>query len=78
MYAIYYAFVKFEYLIRDVHFPLRTDHKNLTYLNTDNGPKVKRWKLAIQEYGFDIEYLTHFHVYAQLMRILFLGKCYAY
>ena len=36
MYAIYYAFVKFEHLIRDVHFTLRTDHKNLTYLNTDN------------------------------------------
>lgn len=56
-YAIYYAFVKLEYLIRDVHFTLKTDHKNLTYINLENSGKVKRWKLAIQEYDFDIEHI---------------------
>ena len=29
-YAIYYSFVKFEHLIRDSFFTLRTDHRNLT------------------------------------------------
>jgi len=56
-YAIYYAFMKFEYLIRDTHFTLRTDHKNLTYINLENAGKVRRWKLAIQEYDFDIEHI---------------------
>ena len=28
-YAIVYALKKFEYLIRDTHFTLRTDHRNL-------------------------------------------------
>ena len=56
-YAIYYSFLKFEHLIRDIKFTVRTDHKNLTYLNNENNPKVKRWKIAIQEYDFDIEYI---------------------
>jgi hypothetical protein len=30
-YAIYYAFHKFDYLIRDSHFLLKTNHANLTY-----------------------------------------------
>jgi hypothetical protein len=56
-YAIYYALVKFEYLLRDVKFCIRTDHKNLTYLNESANPKVNRWKLKIQHFNFDIEYI---------------------
>ena len=56
-YAIFYSVKKLEYLIRDVHFTLHTDHKNLTYINEGGSPKVVRWKLAIQEFMFDIEYL---------------------
>jgi hypothetical protein len=57
-YAIYYAFQKLEYLIRDAYFILRTDHKNLTYINMEGSPKVKRWKMAIQEYNFDVEHIA--------------------
>ena len=57
-YAIYYALKKFEYLLRDVHFTLQTDHKNLIYINDTASPKVVRWKLAIQEYNFDIEHIA--------------------
>jgi hypothetical protein len=57
-YAIFYNIKKLEYLIRDVHFTLRTDHKNLIYINTDGSPKVVRWKVAIQEFNFDLEYLV--------------------
>eukprot|EP00969_Alexandrium_andersonii_P159352 7040487-Alexandrium_andersonii.AAC.1 len=53
-YAIWYALKSLEHLLRDVHFTLRTDHRNLTYLNI-NSPKVVRWKLAIQEYDFHVE-----------------------
>jgi hypothetical protein len=56
-YAIFVAFRKFEHLLRDVHFTLRTDHRNLTFLNVEAREKVKRWKLAIQHYDFSIEHI---------------------
>jgi len=46
-----------EYLLRDIHFCVRTDHKNLTYLKESVNQKVYRWKLKIQEFDFDIEYI---------------------
>ena len=55
-YAIFYAVRKLDHLLRDIYFVLRTDHKNLVYLNEkDASAKIKRWKLLIQEYNFDIE-----------------------
>jgi transposase InsO family protein len=56
-YAIYYTLMHAEHLLRDVHFVLQTDHRNLTFINMEGSPKIRRWKLAIQEYDFDIEYL---------------------
>jgi hypothetical protein len=56
-FAIFYSLVKFEYLLRDIHFCIRTDHKNLTYLNESANPKVNRWKIKIQHFNFDIEYI---------------------
>ena len=41
-YAIVVALRKFEYLIRDKHFTLHTDHANLTYVNDPSSPKVRR------------------------------------
>jgi transposase InsO family protein len=55
-YAIWYALKKWEHLLRDVHFQIFTDHRNLQYLNT-NTPKVVRWKLAIQEYDFVVNHI---------------------
>ena len=56
-YAIFYAFNKLEYLLRDRTFTLRTDAKNLTYINTEHKPKVQRWKLAIQHFDFKVEHI---------------------
>jgi hypothetical protein len=56
-YAIFHAVTQLEHLLRDVQFTLKTDHKNLTFLNTDLREKVKRWKVAIQAFDFDIEYI---------------------
>ena len=56
-YAIIAALKKFEYILRDSYFILKTDHKNLTYINSEGSAKVRRWKLAIQEHNFDIEYI---------------------
>jgi hypothetical protein len=57
-FIIYYALQKLEYLLRDEYFILRTDHKNLTYINSEGSAKVRRWKLAIQEFNFDIEHIA--------------------
>ena len=56
-YAIFYSFMKMEHLLRDSKFLLRTDHQNLTFINTDLRDKVKRWKLAIQHFDFDVEHI---------------------
>ena len=58
-YAIFYALGKLDYLLRDIKFTLHTDHKNLTlpFLNNEQNARVKRWKLAIQQYDFDVEYI---------------------
>lgn len=56
-YAIFFAFQKLEHLIRDTKFLLKTDHENLTFINTCSKEKVRRWKIAIQEYDFDIEHI---------------------
>jgi hypothetical protein len=56
-YAIFFALRDLEHLIRDRKFTLRTDHRNLLFLNSQASAKVTRWKLAIQEYDFDIEHI---------------------
>ena len=56
-FAIVYCLKKLEYLIRDRTFTLRTDHKNLTYIDNHFSAKVKRWKLLVQEYDFFIEHI---------------------
>ena len=56
-YAIFYAFRELEHRIRDRKFTLRTDHRNLLFLNAQPNQKVTRWKLAIQDYDFDIEHI---------------------
>ena len=53
-YGIFFALSKLEYLLRDIHFTLFTDHENLVYMNRCDAGIIKRWKLAIQEYSFDI------------------------
>jgi hypothetical protein len=56
-FAIFYALRKWEAHLRDVTFTLFTDHKNLTYLAKDHNAKVTRWRLAVQDYSFDIAYI---------------------
>ena len=57
LYSIVYGLHKLEYLLRDKRFTLRTDHKNLTYANEPPSAKVRRWKIAIQGYDFNIEHI---------------------
>ena len=56
-YAIFYTLTNHEHLLKGIKFLLKTDHKNLTYINMEGSPKIKRWKLALQEFNFDIEHV---------------------
>jgi len=56
-FAIFYALRKWEHFLKDVTFTLFTDHKNLTYIATDPNAKVTRWRMAVQDYDFDIAYI---------------------
>jgi hypothetical protein len=56
-FAIVAALQKFEHLLRDIHFTLRTDHRNLTFMNESFKGRVIRWKLAIQEFDFSVEHI---------------------
>ena len=56
-FAIFYALRKWETYLRDRRFTLFTDHKNLTYISKDPNAKVTRWRLAVQDYDFDIAYI---------------------
>ena len=55
--ATFYALIKLEHYLRDVHFVLRTDYQKLVLLNTYPCVKIQRWRLAIQYYDIDIKYI---------------------
>jgi len=57
MYAIFYCFMKLDYILRDRSFILRTDSQILSRMNTDHKEKVKRWKIAIQHYDFQVQHI---------------------
>ena len=55
-FSIYMAIRKFYYLIGDVPFILRTDHRNLIYMNNDASKKVIGWKMSVQP---QLTYIQH-------------------
>jgi len=56
-YAIFACFRHWDYLLRDAHTHVHTDHKNLVYIRDTGSEKVIRWKMHLQEYSFDVDYL---------------------
>lgn len=56
-FAIYVALTKWEWLLRDITFTLYTDHKNLTFIERDTQGKVRRWKIAIQQFSFVVYWI---------------------
>ena len=50
-YGLYWAVKMFEEYLDNRRFILRTDHKNLRYINRTPKGKMLRWKLFLQ--GFD-------------------------
>ena len=56
-YVIYYGVKLFEDQLDNRYFILKTDHKNLTYINVTFTGKVLRWKLYLQDKDFDLFYV---------------------
>jgi len=57
-YGIYYGVKLFEELLDNKYFILKTDHKNLTYINVTFTGKVLRWKLYLQDKNFDLYHVA--------------------
>ena len=57
-YSIFYAIMKLDHLLRDQYFILQTDSKILSHMNTQHKDKVKRWKIAIQHFNFDVLHIA--------------------
>jgi hypothetical protein len=57
-FAIYYTLKQLEYLLLYRPFTLRTDHKNLLYMNDSGSKKVINWKLEIQHFDFKVEHIS--------------------
>ena len=49
-----FTMVLFEDLLDNRHLILKTDHKNLTYINVTLTGKVLRWKLYLQDKDFHL------------------------
>ena len=56
-YAIYWALLRLDDLIGGIPFTIRTDHRNLLFMNQQGSCKVLQWKLDIQHYNAIIEHV---------------------
>jgi len=54
-YAIFRSVIDLDYLLRDVTFVIRTDHKNLLFIKDSSNPMIIRWYMAIQELDYSLE-----------------------
>jgi hypothetical protein len=57
-YAMYFAMQTWDYLLRDVRFTWRTDHKNLTYFKESKSAKILRWRQHLAEFDFNTEFIS--------------------
>ena len=56
-FAIFYSVTQLEYLLRNVEFTIKTDHKNLTYINDTMTSMVIRWNIALQQFNFKVQHI---------------------
>ena len=57
-FAIFFCITKLQNRLRDIKFTLRTDHRNLLFINDASSARVMRWKMDLQEYMFNIEHVA--------------------
>ncbi len=57
-YAIFSAVTKWRHLLQGAQFNILTDHRNITYILKTESKKILRWKLALQEFTFDVYHIS--------------------
>ena len=57
-FAIFYCIRKWEHMLRGHKFVVETDHKNLSFIQNSETPKIVRWRLALQDYQFMIRHIA--------------------
>jgi len=55
--AIYRALTRWRVELLDRKFTVLTDHRNLTFMLLKESKKIMRWRLAIQEFSFDLVHI---------------------
>jgi hypothetical protein len=56
-FAIYFACLIWDYLLRGRKFTIETDHKNLIYISVTVSAKVIKWKLSVAELDFRLRHI---------------------
>jgi len=56
-YAIYFCITHLRSYLLGHSFTVLTDHRNLTYLSRAEAPKIVRWRLALQQYDFNVVHI---------------------
>jgi hypothetical protein len=56
-FAVFYCIRKWEHLLRGHSFVVETDHRNLSFIQNSETPKIVRWRLALQDYQFVIRHI---------------------
>jgi transposase InsO family protein len=56
-YGIFFTCRELNPLLRDRHFILRTDHKNLLFLHENSNAMIQRWFMSLLELDFTLEHL---------------------
>ena len=54
-FAIFWTFKQLRAILRDRHFTVETDHRNLLYIKTDSNPMIVRWYVDMQEFDYTLK-----------------------
>jgi len=57
-FGVYFAITSFQHFLQGHKFVLETDHKNLVYMDKATSAKLVRWRLALQEYDYEIRHIA--------------------
>ncbi len=57
-YALYFGITKCRRYLSGRHFVAHTDHRNLVFIDRSQNQKVVRWRLALNEYDFQLRHVA--------------------
>jgi hypothetical protein len=55
-YGMYFGVKAFEYYLKGKEFIIKTDHRNLLWMELSSINKIVRWRLFLQNFKFKVEY----------------------